>query len=75
MKSALQAELFDVEQPRVMECAGPELGALLASLRERGAVVLGMTSICVSSWRISLEWTKPRFESDGGQTGLNFAPR
>jgi hypothetical protein len=63
-ENAKQPTLFDREQPSAVECSGPELGALLASLRERGAVVLGMTSICVSSWRLSLDWPdapKPRF--------------
>jgi hypothetical protein len=56
VKNALQSTLFDHEQPSVMECSGPELGALLADLKARGAVVLGMASICVSRWRLSLEW-------------------
>jgi hypothetical protein len=56
VKSALQPTLFDHEQPSVMECSGPELCALLASLRNRGCIVLGMTSICVSRWRLSLDW-------------------
>ena len=66
-KNAVQPGLFDREQPNVIECFGAELPALLASLRERGAVVLGMASVCVSRWRLSLDWPtqKPatRFES------------
>jgi hypothetical protein len=45
-KNALQPGLFDREQTNAIECSGAELGALLASLRERGAVVLGMASVC-----------------------------
>jgi hypothetical protein len=44
------------EKPGTLECSGAELVALLASLRARGAIVLGMTSICVSRWRLSIEW-------------------
>jgi hypothetical protein len=66
VKNASQFELFDRSQPAAVECSGPELGALLASLRERGAVVLGMASVCVSRWRLSLGWTtqKARRQTD-----------
>jgi hypothetical protein len=67
MKSAFQPSLFESEFPRSLECSGAELGALLADLKARGAVVLGMASVCVSRWRLSLDWPiqKPatRFES------------
>jgi hypothetical protein len=72
MENAKQTSLFETEFPRSLECSGAELPALLASLRERGAVVLGMTSVCVSRWRLSLDWrnaAKARFRSTGVQTG------
>ena len=71
-KNALQPGLFDREQTNAIECSGAELGALLDSLREHGAVVLGMTSVCVSRWRLSLDWrnaAKARFRATGVQTG------
>jgi hypothetical protein len=43
-------------QPRTLECSGSELAGLLADLKARGCIVLGMTSICVSRWRLSLDW-------------------
>ena len=70
--SAMQPSLFDREQPAAVECHGAELAALVESLRARGAIILSMTSICVSSWRLSLDWpnqSKPHFRSTGVQTG------
>jgi hypothetical protein len=70
--SAMQPSLFEIEQPRELECSGAELSALVESLRARGAIILSMTSICVSSWRLSLDWpnqSKPHFRSTGVQTG------
>jgi hypothetical protein len=43
-------------QPRTLECSGSELAGLLADLKARGCIVLGMASICVSRWRLSLAW-------------------
>jgi hypothetical protein len=60
--------LFDASQPRQVEVSGPDLPALLADLKTRGCIVLGMTSICVSRWRLSLDWSnaaKPGFRPPG----------
>ena len=51
-----QINLFDAEQPTELECSGSELAALLTSLRARGAVVLCMTVICTSRYRLTLAW-------------------
>ena len=51
-----QISLFDREQPTELECSGSELAALLASLRERGAVVLCLAVTCISSYRLTLAW-------------------
>jgi hypothetical protein len=72
MKNAFEPGLFDREQPSAIECSGTELAALLDLLRTRGCIVLGMASICVSRWRLSLEWPdtpEPRFQSNGALDG------
>ena len=51
-----QPGLFDSEFPRSIECVGGELAALIADLKARGAVVMGMTVICLSRYRLSLYW-------------------
>jgi hypothetical protein len=59
-----QASLFDAEKPRAIECAGGELSPLIADLRARGAVVLGMTTIRNATYRLALFWpdqAKPAF--------------
>jgi hypothetical protein len=71
-KNALQLDPYEREQPSAVECSGPELAALLADLKARGAVVLGMASICVSRWRLSLEWPdspKAGYQSNGASDG------
>jgi hypothetical protein len=67
-----QPTLFEREQPRSLECSGPELSAKLADLKTRDCIVLGMTSFCVSRWRLSLDWSnaaKPGYQSNGVQPG------
>ena len=56
--NAKQTDLFEAEQPSAVECSGSELAALLASLRGRGAVVLCMTVICTSRYRLTLGWPR-----------------
>jgi hypothetical protein len=56
MKSALQTTLFDREQPSAIECRGAELSALLAALRERGAIAYAMVTTCPGSYRLLLDW-------------------
>ena len=51
-----QPGLFDSEFPRLIECAGGELDGLINELKERGAVVMAMTVVCVSRYRLSLYW-------------------
>jgi len=56
MTAAKQPTLFDREQPRSLEVAGPELAALLADLESRGATVLNMTAIDTGRWLLLLDW-------------------
>jgi hypothetical protein len=58
VKSALQADLFEAENPRLIECSGGELLPLVAGLKARGCIVLGMAAICVNRWRLTLDWPK-----------------
>ena len=59
MKTATkQLPLFAASRPTALECSGSELAALLASLRGRGAVVLCMTVICTSRYRLTLGWPR-----------------
>jgi hypothetical protein len=64
-----QPGLFDSEFPRSIECAGGELSALIADLKARGAVVMGMTVICVSRYRLSLYWP------EAAQSAFSSKPR
>jgi hypothetical protein len=54
--TAKQPGLFDSEFPRSIECVGGELLPLIADLKARGAVVLGMTAICNANYRLALHW-------------------
>ena len=46
-----QPGLFDSEFPRSIECNGGELSAVIADVKARGAVVLGMAVICAQGGR------------------------
>jgi hypothetical protein len=62
MKTASQPTLPGVtDNPAVVECSGGELAGVLASIRERGGIVCSMASVCVSRWRLSLQWTPETF--------------
>jgi hypothetical protein len=66
------ATLRDWTRPTTVECSGAELLPLLADMKARGCIVLSMTSVCVSRWRLSLDWhnaAKSRFRATGVQTG------
>jgi hypothetical protein len=66
------AAVRDWTRPTTLECSGAELAGLLADMKARGCIVLGMASVCVSRWRLSLDWRnteKSRFRSTGVQTG------
>lgn len=54
-----QPGLFDHVQPATVECSGPELAALIADLKARGAVVLGMARLCGANYRLMLHWPEP----------------
>ena len=61
MTTAKQPTLFDREQPRSMEVAGPELNGVLADLKRRGAIVLSMTVRGTGRWLLLLDWkNKPK---------------
>lgn len=51
--------LFDLDRPRQVEVAGPELAGVLADLKRRGAHVSGMLSVNNSGWRLTIEWPDP----------------
>jgi hypothetical protein len=54
----------DWTQPSTLECNGAESAGLLADLKARGCIVLGMAVADVSGWRLSLDWPnqpKPHF--------------
>jgi len=56
MMDTKQPTLFDQLQPRSLEVAGGDLVAVLKSLKERGAHVIGMVSVNNSGWQLSIEW-------------------
>jgi len=55
MSSDTQSDLFS-DRPRSIEVAGPELVALLDSLRHAGAIVHAIDAICNATWRLSVHW-------------------
>jgi hypothetical protein len=56
MNTAKQFNLFEKQFPRSLECSGPDLPALLADLKTRGCIVLGMTVVKTGRWLLSLQW-------------------
>jgi hypothetical protein len=58
MSDPHQICLFEVERPTEVECSGSELLPLLADLKARGAVVLCMTVVCTSRYRLTLGWPR-----------------
>jgi hypothetical protein len=54
--STKQPGLFDSEFPRSIECGGGELSGVIADVKARGAVVLGMTAICNAHYQLALHW-------------------
>jgi len=54
-----QPGLFDREQPTTIECTGGELSALIADLKARGCIILGMAAICGANYRLMLHWPEP----------------
>ena len=54
--TAKQPGLFDSGFPRSIECNGGELAGVIADLKARGAVVLGMAAICNATYRLALHW-------------------
>lgn len=72
--TAKQPTLFDREQPRSLECSGPELAAKLADLKHRGAHVTAMQNFNNSGWHLSIQWPLAEVPQSGKvkTTSANF---
>ena len=60
MNTTKQLVLFAADRPTEIEVSGGELATVLADLKARGCTVLGMASVCISRWRLSLDWSKQK---------------
>jgi len=56
MKNAFEPTVFDGQHPRQVSCVGVRLLALLADLKQQGAVALGLTCHHPGRYTIAVDW-------------------
>ena len=56
MKNAFEPSLFDRQHPRQVSCVGVRLLAVLADLKQQGAVALGLTCHHPGRYTLAVDW-------------------
>ena len=74
MKNAFEPSLFDCQHPRQVSCVGVRLLALLADLKQQGAIALGMACHRPGCYTVTLDWNAANKKPASVSQRVNESP-